>query len=267
MFGRNAEVNEDSRGLLSHENMGNEEVIWEHEQNSIRMSDRNTATPPELWDQDPLSDGDGNLRGPSNRASSSSKVAMLPPTPEDNAEATTELDAEFQRIFSPVKKDQQEKARFHYDLDTACAAYSSRLGGMRDQQREREAAIEVPWLAARRRRDWQRIVTMLRVAGVVLTCFCGGSVAHLDEVPPRIPWPPPHLIRIKEDHAEERKALREAHLAVVRELRVKYGLHGGEEDGDAGEQQGGEEDHVCAERKLLNEVLGKTPVPGEGFAE
>jgi hypothetical protein len=148
---------------------------------------------------------------------------------------------------------------------------------MRHRQCERETAIESPWLAARRRREWERFAAVTRGAGVVLTCFWGGTVAHLDEVPPQVPWPPPHLARIKKDHAEERIALRDAHLAVVRELQIKYGFYegveggGGDEDGDGDGDGDGEEthrqkvdmEHVCVERKLLGEVMGKVPVPGE----
>jgi len=142
---------------------------------------------------------------------------------------------------------------------------------MRDRQRERETAIESPWLAARRRREWERFAAVTRGAGVILTCFWGGTVAHIDEMPPQVPWPPPHLARIKENHAEERKALREAHLAVVRELQVKYGFYEGGEGGDGDEDGDGEEiyrrkmdmEHVCVERKLLGEVTGKVPLSGE----
>ena len=82
----------------------------------------------------------------------------------------------------------------------------------------------------------------------------------------------------KEDHAEERRALREAHLAVVRELQVRYGFYEGvvdaegdgegDEDGDGDGREGihrygMDMEHVCVERKLLGEVMGKMPLPGE----
>ena len=162
-----------------------------------------------------------------------------------------------------MKHDQEEKGRFHSELDASCAAYSARLEEMRSQQREREEAIENPWLVARRRREWQRAMTVLRNVGRFVTCFWGGTVARFDELPPQIYWPPPHLTRMREHHAEERKALKEAHLAVVHELRAKYGFHaetGGEGDGQ-------EENHVCVERRLLQEVLGAVPTPEGGVVE
>jgi hypothetical protein len=152
-----------------------------------------------------------------------------------------------------VKKDQEERGRFHGELDAACAAYSARLEEMRERQRESEEAIEKPWLIARRRREWQRAMVGLRNVGLFVTCFWGGTVARFEELPLEIPWPPPHLTRMREHHAEERKALREAHLAVVHELHVKYGLEG--------ETDGVQDNHVCVERRLLQEVLGEIPIP------
>jgi hypothetical protein len=64
---------------------------------------------------------------------------------------------------------------------------------------------------------------------------------------------------MREHNAEERKALREAHLAVVHELRVKYMF-------DA-EEEGQPEKHVCVERRLLQEVLGEALTPSDEFAE
>ena len=158
-----------------------------------------------------------------------------------------------------MKHDQEEKARFHRDLDAACAAYSARREEMKSQQREREEAIENPWLIARRRREWQRAVAAMKNIGLFVTCFYGGRVARFNEVPPQIAWPPPHLTRMREHHAEEKKALSEAHLAVVQELRVKYGFPVPE-----GEQQ---ESHVCVERRLLQEVLGGEPMELEEVVE
>jgi hypothetical protein len=158
-----------------------------------------------------------------------------------------------------VKKEQEEKGRFRGELDAACAAYSSRLEETRARQRECEEAIEQPWLVARRRRQWQRAAAVLRSVGIFLTCFCCGTVARFEELPPEIPWPPPSLTRMREHHAEERKALREAHLAVVHELRVKYMF-------DA-EEEGRPEKHVCVDRRLLQGVSGEEPIPSDEFAE
>jgi hypothetical protein len=98
---------------------------------------------------------------------------------------------------------------------------------------------------------------VLRSVGIFLTCFCCGSVARFEELPPEIPWPPPSHTRMREHHAEERKALREAHLAVVHELRVKYMLDAEEEP----------EKHVCVDRRLLQGVTGEEPIPSDEFAE
>lgn len=162
-----------------------------------------------------------------------------------------------------VKHDQEEKAKYHAELDAACAAYSARKEEMHSLQREREAAIETPWLTARRRREWQRAAVVFRNIGIVLTCFYGGRVARLEELPPQVPWPPPHLTRMREHHAEEQKALKEAHLAVVHELGVKFGLENPAELQLEG--QGQQEQHVCVERRLLEEVLGGASIPlGDG---
>jgi hypothetical protein len=123
---------------------------------------------------------------------------------------------------------------------------------MKDQQREREEAIEKPWLMARRKREWQRFKIALHNMGLFATCFWGGTVARFEGLPAQIAWPPSHLSRMRDHHTEERKALREAHLAVVNELKVKYG-GGAEEDGL-------QESHVCVEKRLLEEVLGKVHV-------
>jgi len=257
MLGRNGNAKDDSRGLLSHDGIGDDddEVVWEHEQSSAQ-SDRNTTS--EVWDQDPLSE---TVDAPSDRA----RAPLVPATKDSlaDSEAAHELDTEFQRIYHTVQKDQREKARFYRDMDAACAAYSTRRDEMRDRQREREAAIEVPWLAARRRREWQRVSAIASGAATIMTCFWGGSVARVDEVPPRVPWPPPHLARIQEVHAGEREALREAHLAVVRELYTNYGFDlPRREEGD--DHDGHDEmEHVCIEPRLLAEVLGTMPLPGE----
>ncbi len=153
-----------------------------------------------------------------------------------------------------MKKDQEEKARFHGELDAACAAYSARLDVMREGQREREGTIEKPWLIARRNREWERFLVRLRGFGTLLTCFWGGTVADLEEVPPQIPWPPPHLTRMKEHHADEKKALHEAHLAVVDELHSKYKFEV-------------KEKHVCIERRLLVEAVGELPIPSDDISD
>jgi hypothetical protein len=155
-----------------------------------------------------------------------------------------------------VKKDQEEQGRFHGELDTACAAFSFRLEQTWARQRELEEAIEQPWLVARRRRQWQRFMSVMRNFGLFSTCFCGGTVARFEEPLPEIPWPPPSLTRMRKHHSEERKALREAHLAVVHELRIKYNINAGAEEEP--------ETHVCVERRLLEEVLGKLPSPSDG---
>jgi len=153
-----------------------------------------------------------------------------------------------------VKRDQEEQAKFYGEIDAACAAYSERLKEMQEQQREQEGAIERPWLMARRQRNWQRFLASVRVAGTVLTCFWGGTVASLEEIPSEVPWPPPHLTRMQERHAEERKALREAHLAVVHELRVKHKV-------DTDEDGMSPVEHVCVEQSLLLEIQGHGLIP------
>ena len=135
---------------------------------------------------------------------------------------------------------------------------------MKSQQREREETIEKPWLVARRRREWQRTVAAMKNVGLFVTCFWGGTVARFEELPPQIAWPPPHLTRMREHHAEERKALSEAHLAVVHELRVRYGIDLGEGEGEG---EGQHQPHVCVERRLLQEVLGGEPMELEDIGE
>jgi hypothetical protein len=107
MFGHNSADRDDSRHLLGRDGTTEEEVVWE--QSSVR-SERNTATPSELWEQDPLSGESHELQQISNsdsRPTSSkpqltrSRRAIVPP--EDHGEAATDLQAEFERIFSPVK--------------------------------------------------------------------------------------------------------------------------------------------------------------------
>jgi hypothetical protein len=151
-----------------------------------------------------------------------------------------------------VKKDQEERARFHGELDAACAADLARMEEIRERQREAEGAIKKPWLIARRRREWERFVVWTQGFASVMTCFWGCTVGDLEEIPPQIPWPPPHLKRMKEHHADESKALYEAHLAVVEELHTKYKFEA-------------KEDHVCVERKLLMEIQGQSQILSEGI--
>lgn len=169
------------------------------------------------------------------------------------------------RPTQQMKKDQEDRARFHAEVDAACAAYWMRLDDMREQQREREATISTPWLLARRRRRWQRMLATARVVATVATCYWGGTAAELPEVPPEVPWPPPHLERIREGHAEERKALREAHLGVVRELQLKHNFDVRMGDDTAEDGADGAEvppkEHVCVERSLLVEVFGEGVIP------
>jgi hypothetical protein len=60
---------------------------------------------------------------------------------------------------------------------------------------------------------------------------------------------------MKENHEQERQALREAHLAVVKELGVRYGMM----DGGAEVEEG----HVCVEKRLLDKILSEAVVEGE----
>jgi hypothetical protein len=149
-----------------------------------------------------------------------------------------------------MKRSQEEKAKFHADVDAACAAYSARLEEMREGQRERESAIEGPWLVARRRREWQRATTAIRNVGIFVTFFWCGTVARFEEVPPQVAWPPPNLTRMRYHHEEERTALHEAHLAVVNELRAKYKL---EDETETATR----DSHRCVERRLLQDVIGE----------
>lgn len=92
--------------MLGRDGTTEEEIVWE--QSSVR-SDKNTATSSELWEQDPLSGESHELKqisNPDSQPTSSqarptkSKRAM--PSPEDHGEASTDLQVEFERIFSPV---------------------------------------------------------------------------------------------------------------------------------------------------------------------
>jgi hypothetical protein len=97
MFSGNSTGRDDAHHLLG--DHPDDEVVWE--QSSVR-SERDTATPSELWEQDPLSGESHELQEVSKSESrpTRSKRAMAPP--EDHGEAGTELQVEFERIFSPV---------------------------------------------------------------------------------------------------------------------------------------------------------------------
>jgi hypothetical protein len=99
MFSGNSTGGDDHRHLLGRDHT-DDEVVWE--QSSVQ-SERDTATPSEVWEQDPLSGESHELQEVSHSESRPrrSKRAMAPP--EDHGEAGTELQAEFERIFSPVR--------------------------------------------------------------------------------------------------------------------------------------------------------------------
>ena len=105
MFGRDTQK-DDARGLLSHDTIGgDDDIVWEHEQNSMQSDKNITASMSEVWDQDPLSETTDHHHRHHNPSSSSAGGYSPPnprPLPEEHDEAAHELDAEFQRIFSPV---------------------------------------------------------------------------------------------------------------------------------------------------------------------
>ena len=109
MFGRETQK-DDARGLLSHDTLGDDDVVWEHEHNSVRSDKNTTASMSEVWDQDPLSETTDH------NPSSSSAGGYAPPDPptlpEDYGEAAHELEAEFRRIFSPVSLPQINAIQF-----------------------------------------------------------------------------------------------------------------------------------------------------------
>jgi hypothetical protein len=111
MFSSNSTSRDDARHLLGGDNPAEDEdheVVWEQ---SSAQSKRHTTTDSEseLWDQDPLSSGQDShelqqIPTPTSHSTSSqprSKRAIAPP--EDHGAAGADLQAEFERIFSPVK--------------------------------------------------------------------------------------------------------------------------------------------------------------------
>lgn len=280
MFGFGDEDKEAGHHLLGHDDsaLATDETArgtaWDNVQSA--GSGRTTPNHSEIWEQDPLHDGSHELHDISKASRSDSttrssqKDTRRPrrqrPPPEDLAGAATELEGEFERIFTPMKKAQEDRTRFHNELDAACEAYAARLEEMREEHRALERAIERPWLLARRRRQWERFAAVVRRFNTVATCFYGGTVGHLDEVPPQVPWPPPHLTRMKEHHADAARALHEAHRAVVDDLRTKHQC----ELDDEGRPRS---KHVCVNRSLLlDEGRGggcgeDGPVPTDDDAE
>ena len=124
MFSRDTQK-EDARSLLNHDTIGDDDgIVWEHEQDSMRSDRTPTASMSEVWDQDPLSEMttstdhhhlDHNHNTPSSSSAAGGYAPPPPPhaLPEDHVgggeAAHEELDAEFQRIFSPVSLQQTEQ--------------------------------------------------------------------------------------------------------------------------------------------------------------
>lgn len=110
MFSGNSTGEDHARHqLLGHED--DHEVGWE--QQSVR-SERNIASDSELWEQDPLSEESNELRQashgqmtPTSSHSPSTRSKRPKPPPEDHGVAGTDLEAEFERIFSPVRPQDQ----------------------------------------------------------------------------------------------------------------------------------------------------------------
>lgn len=96
--------------LLGRDNEEDHEEGWE--QHALR-SERNAESDSELWEQDPLSGDSHELNEPSNGeltptsthppSTRSRRSRRAKPVPEDHGVAGTDLEAEFERIFSPVK--------------------------------------------------------------------------------------------------------------------------------------------------------------------
>jgi hypothetical protein len=102
MFSHNSTNKDDARHLLGRDNIQDDEdheVVWD-------QNERNTDTPSELWEQDPLSGESHELQQIPNRESgpesSQAQVKRSKSRPEDHGIAGTDLQAEFERIFSPV---------------------------------------------------------------------------------------------------------------------------------------------------------------------
>jgi hypothetical protein len=103
MFSHNSASKDDARHLLSRNDIQDDEdheVVWE-------QNDRNTETPSELWEQDPLSSESHELqeasRLESQPSSSQPNVKRVKASSKDHGIAGTDLQAEFERIFSPVR--------------------------------------------------------------------------------------------------------------------------------------------------------------------
>jgi hypothetical protein len=107
MFSGKSTNGDDARHLLGRDNGAEDEdqqVVWD------QHSERNTASDTELWEQDPLSDESHELQQASD--AELTPTSSRPPTtrarkaksiPEDHGVAGTDLQAEFERIFSPVR--------------------------------------------------------------------------------------------------------------------------------------------------------------------
>jgi hypothetical protein len=101
MFSHNSASQDDARHLLSRDNIQDDEdheVVWE-------QNERNTETPSELWEQDPLSSESHELQQASrqeSQPSSQPKAKRAKAHSKDHGIAGTDLQAEFERIFSPV---------------------------------------------------------------------------------------------------------------------------------------------------------------------
>jgi hypothetical protein len=120
MFSHNSASKDDARYLLSRDNIHDDEdheVVWE-------QTERNTETPSELWEQDALSSESHELqeasRLESQPSSSQPKVERVKASPKDHGIAGTDLQAEFERIFSPVRH-QPKYLWFNYSMNTGKA--------------------------------------------------------------------------------------------------------------------------------------------------
>ena len=116
MFSGTSGARDDARHqLLGQDHDEDHEVGWE--QHSVH-SERNTASDSELWEQDPLSTetheqhtSDPQLT-PTSSHPPSTRSRKPKPVPEDHGVAGTDLEAEFERIFSPVRKKASDMSRF-----------------------------------------------------------------------------------------------------------------------------------------------------------
>jgi hypothetical protein len=120
MFGHNRGDKEAGHRLLGRDLIEDEETshggtVWERKSS---MSDRDTASHSEIWDQDPLHQEEGNelqqistlesrhRTAQRSRGAEPSRLISRPgdSQPEDHGEAATELEEEFERIFTPVRR-------------------------------------------------------------------------------------------------------------------------------------------------------------------